>query len=88
MRHTRKIKQEINHSSKSKIKHRPTKWTLFGNTYWYFQDKLHREDGPALIEKNGAMFWYLYGLNYTLEEFVKKQFKTEEEKILFYLVWK
>ena len=35
----------------------------FGNTgYYNDNNKLHREDGPAVIFKNGYEAWYLNGL--------------------------
>jgi hypothetical protein len=33
----------------------------WGTEYWYLNDKLHREDGPAMKFYAGAKFWYLYG---------------------------
>ena len=30
-----------------------------GTKYWYLNDKLHREDGPAIELVNGSKFWYL-----------------------------
>ena len=32
-----------------------------GSKYWYLNDKLHREDGPAIDWVYGANEWYLYG---------------------------
>ena len=32
-----------------------------GTKYWYLNDKLHREDGPAVELKNGTNLWYLNG---------------------------
>jgi hypothetical protein len=32
-----------------------------GTKYWYFNDKLHREDGPAIEYPDGSKFWYLNG---------------------------
>jgi hypothetical protein len=29
-----------------------------GNQCWYKNNKLHREDGPAYIGKNGTRYWY------------------------------
>jgi hypothetical protein len=31
----------------------------FGNKFWYLDDKLHREDGPAEEWANGDKCWYL-----------------------------
>jgi len=30
-----------------------------GNKYWYLNDNLHREDGPAIEYTNGTNCWYL-----------------------------
>ena len=32
-----------------------------GRQYWYFNDKLHRKDGPAVIFPDGTQYWYLNG---------------------------
>ncbi len=32
-----------------------------GNKLWYLNDKLHREDGPAIEFVTGTKFWYLNG---------------------------
>ncbi len=32
-----------------------------GNKYWYLNDKLHREDGPAIEYANGNKSWYING---------------------------
>ena len=32
-----------------------------GNKYWYKDDKLHREDGPAIEWADGSKFWYKDG---------------------------
>ena len=34
-----------------------------GYKYWYKDDQLHREDGPAIEYKGGTKQWYLYGMN-------------------------
>jgi hypothetical protein len=31
----------------------------FGNKRWYLNDKLHREDGPAVEHISGTKEWYL-----------------------------
>ena len=43
-----------------------TEHTVYSNGYqeWYQNDKLHREDGPALIHPDGSQFWYLNGIQY------------------------
>ena len=32
-----------------------------GTKYWYLNDQLHREDGPAIESVNGSKFWWLDG---------------------------
>lgn len=32
-----------------------------GNTYWFKNGDLHREDGPAVVWKNGTKEWYANG---------------------------
>jgi len=32
-----------------------------GSKYWYLNDKLHREDGPAIEYNDGDKYWYLKG---------------------------
>ena len=32
-----------------------------GDKHWYLNDKLHREDGPAIEYDNGDKRWYLNG---------------------------
>jgi len=35
-----------------------------GNKFWYLNNKLHREDGPAVEFTNGDKFWYLNGVRH------------------------
>ena len=32
-----------------------------GTKRWYLNEKLHREDGPAIENPNGTKFWYRNG---------------------------
>ena len=32
-----------------------------GNKHWYFNGKLHREDGPAVEFSTGSKHWYING---------------------------
>ena len=40
-----------------------------GIQHWFLNDKLHREDGPAVQYPNGVGLWYLNGVNLTEKEF-------------------
>jgi len=35
-----------------------------GDRYWYLNDELHREDGPAIECANGYKAWYLNGVRH------------------------
>ena len=43
-----------------------------GDIYWYLNDKLHREDGPACEYANGTKEWYLNGKEFTEKEFLQR----------------
>ena len=49
-----------------------------GTRYWYLNDKLHREDGPAIEHANGDKFWYLNDKALTEKKFNKKMNKPTE----------
>ena len=36
----------------------------YGTEYWYKDDALHREDGPAVISPFGDSFWYKNGIHH------------------------
>ena len=40
-----------------------------GNKVLYFNDQLHRVDGPAVEYSNGYKAWYLNGKEYTEQEY-------------------
>ena len=59
-----------------------------GDKYWYLNDKLHREEGPAIELIAGGMAWYLDGNKVkcsSQQEFAKhlKIVKTADEKKYF-----
>ena len=57
---------------------------VYDNGYkeWYLNDKLHREDGPAVECANGSKWWYLNGEEVTEEEVMgKKSRKAAVEEI-------
>ncbi len=33
----------------------------FGTKFWYLNEKLHREDGPAVEYASGAKYWFING---------------------------
>ena len=37
-----------------------------GDTLWYFNDSLHRDNGPA-IEQSGNKYWYQHGLRHRID---------------------
>jgi hypothetical protein len=38
------------------------KYEEFTGFFWYLNDELHREDGPALEWPNGSKGWFLHGM--------------------------
>ena len=40
-----------------------------GSMEWWQNGKLHREDGPAYETKHGVNEWFLFGVEYTEQEF-------------------
>ena len=42
---------------------------------WWLNGRLHRDDGPACEYANGDKYWYLNSVEYTEEEFKKKNAK-------------
>ena len=41
-----------------------------GNKWWYLNDQLHREDGPAVEWASGTKWWYLNGKEISEQEFI------------------
>ena len=46
-----------------------------GTKWWHLNDKLHREDGPAIEMANGDKAWWLNGEQVTEEEHKKRTSK-------------
>ena len=41
----------------------------YNSVYWYRDNLLHREDGPAIEGSSGEKQWFLNGVEYSKEEF-------------------
>ena len=52
-----------------------------GTKYWYLNDEIHREDGPAIEYANGTKCWYIDGKELTEAKFNNRN-KTCNEKIV------
>ena len=48
-----------------------------GDKQWFLNDKLHREDGPAIELANGYKAWYLNG-----EELAEDKWKARVRKLI------
>ena len=60
-----------------------------GTQWWYKNDELHREDGPAVIYADGTKRWFLNGKQVTEAEVmnpVKELTVAEISKLLGYEV--
>jgi len=53
-----------------------------GDKEWYLNDKLHREDGPAVEWASGTKRWYLNGKQLTEEEFNERTNKPCVSKVV------
>jgi hypothetical protein len=42
-------------------------------TEWWFNGKLHREDGPAVEYTDGYKLWFINGIQLSVAEFLKTQ---------------
>lgn len=51
--------------------------------YYYINNKIHRVDGPAAIYKNGTKFYYLWGEQFSKEEWFNKLTIAQQE----HLIW-
>jgi len=56
-----------------------------GDKSWLVSNKMHREDGPAVILENGWVFFYLNDYEYPFEYWCKFLNKTDEEKLFLKL---
>ena len=54
----------------------------YGDKFWYLNDKLHREDGPAVERASGNKRWYLNGEELTETEFNNRMKKPCSGKIV------
>lgn len=45
------------------------KYEQFNETTWYENNRLHREDGPAVEWSDGYKEWWIHGVEYTEEKF-------------------
>lgn len=54
------------------------------NKYWFVNDQLHREDGPAIEHANGNKDWFLNGTDYGRnEDFTNESWKKFVKLIIF-----
>ena len=66
-------------------------WRTDGPGEWWFNQMLHREDGPAVEYHTGQVEWWLHGVEYTFDDwfdFVKLfDNLSDEDKTLLKLEW-
>jgi hypothetical protein len=49
----------------------------YGNKLWHLNDKLHREDGPAVEYADGDKCWHLNGKEYSEADWLKQTQKVK-----------
>jgi hypothetical protein len=77
------------HGKKHGLRHRdndePAVIWSDGDMYWFKHGKLHRETDAALISLNGNKEYWLNGINYNFEQWLKLTPLPEEDKIALLL---
>ena len=48
-----------------------------GSERWFLDGKFHREDGPAIIWKNGDEWYFLHEVGYKKSDYYKELYKRE-----------
>jgi hypothetical protein len=56
----------------------------YGHRWWYKDDELHREDGPAIEYTNGDKSWYQNGLRHRLDGPAIEYSDGEEHTVKWY----
>jgi len=57
-----------------------------GDKYWYNDEgAVHRDDGPAFIEPEGCVYWYLKDQRYSFDNWLNVLPISDEEKMLLRL---
>ena len=51
-----------------------------GTKIWILNERPHREDGPAIEWPGGLYSWWLHGINYSFDDFIKKSRVSNEIK--------
>lgn len=60
----------------------------FGTEVWSVDGLIHREDGPAMIFRDGRKKYFFVGKEYTLEEWIRGLPISDAEKVEMYIRWK
>lgn len=60
--------------------------TKSGAEHWYQRGHLHRTNGPAIMNTNGGVFWYINGERiYFNEEYQLRAGLSDEELVMIIL---
>ena len=54
----------------------------FGDQFWYYDNKLHRTSGPAVIYISGEKYWYINNKKYRNNKSYKEAAKLSDEDML------
>ena len=58
-----------------------------GDKSWWLNGKLHREDGPAIIDANGNNYWSLNDTYYEFDDWLKLTPISDEDKFMMKLTY-
>ena len=59
--------------------------TPAGTKQWTLHGVVHRQDGPAYELADGYVSWWLYGNNYTFDQFLERTTCSPETKCMLKL---
>jgi len=60
-----------------------------GYKYWYVDNRLHRENGPAIEHSNGYKQWWLYNKHYLEPDYYRELYnrgKITREELFIHLL--
>lgn len=71
IRHPHRIEEPADIYHRGAIYHRRAEVSICGRKEYWFEGKLHREDGPAIIDERSGNEWYLHGIKVSKKDFKK-----------------
>ena len=61
---------------------------VHGSIYWYLNNKLHREDGPAIIYWNNTKMWIRHGELHRLDGYAVESYLDDDNNNEYWILGK